>query len=325
MRCDVMRCDVMRCDVTRCDVMRCDVMRCAALLCSVLLSSTPSLPPSPLQSQELELNNRGTVCTPLHTRAGQHPVGGERFRPSPHFAKGNYFKLASGASPFSRLIYPVPEKNTAGLGTHATIDLAGQTRFGPDVEWIDFSRGDVERILRRGGGGGGGDAEDSAERAHRKLFEVDPARSESMYEAVRRYWVGLEAGLSFSYCTLYLSIYLSIYLSVYLFLFLFLFLFLSIYLSLLLYSLYSPDERLAISPFPPQPSLLDNALEPDYAGLRPKLSGPGERAVDFQLVLDPVDARCEGTRMIHLFGIESPGLTSSLAIAEQVGAEVERL
>lgn len=66
-------------------------------------------------------------------------------------------------------------------------------------------------------------------------------------------------------------------------------------------------------------------MEPDYAGLRPKLSGPGEKAVDFRLVVDPLDARCEGTRVLHLFGIESPGLTSSLAIAEHVAAEVDRL
>ena len=119
-------------------------------------------------------------------RHGKGGGNGERFRPSPHFAKGNYFKLSTGASPFSRLIYPVPEKNTAGLGTHATIDLAGQTRFGPDVEWIDVPRGEVERILRRDG-----DDDGEGRVAHRKLFEVDPCRSESMYEAVRRYWVGL--------------------------------------------------------------------------------------------------------------------------------------
>ena len=47
--------------------------------------------------------------------------------------------------------------------------------------------------------------------------------------------------------------------------------------------------------------------------------------MDFRLVVDPLDARCEGTRVLHLFGIESPGLTSSLAIAEHVAAEVDRL
>src|SRR5205823_5034331 len=51
-----------------------------------------------------------------------------------HYAKGNYYALA-GRSPFSRLIYPVPEAH--GLGVHLTLDLAGQARFGPDVEWVD--------------------------------------------------------------------------------------------------------------------------------------------------------------------------------------------
>lgn len=50
------------------------------------------------------------------------------------FAKGNYFSL-TGQSPFSRLIYPVPEHG--GLGVHMTLDLQGQARFGPDVEWVD--------------------------------------------------------------------------------------------------------------------------------------------------------------------------------------------
>ena len=54
--------------------------------------------------------------------------------PPPYLAKGNYFSC-SGRSPFTRLIYPVPVPG--GLGTHLTIDLAGQARFGPDVEWID--------------------------------------------------------------------------------------------------------------------------------------------------------------------------------------------
>ena len=57
--------------------------------------------------------------------------------PPLHYAKGNYFSLG-GPSPFSRLIYPMPE--AAGLGVHLTLDLAGQARFGPDVEWIDQPR-----------------------------------------------------------------------------------------------------------------------------------------------------------------------------------------
>jgi L-2-hydroxyglutarate oxidase LhgO len=79
------------------------------------------------------------------------------------YAKGNYYSLNKKA-PFSRLIYPVPEPG--GLGVHVTLDLAGQARFGPDVEW-------VERIGRK---------ED---------YAVDPRRSERFYAAIRRYWPGL--------------------------------------------------------------------------------------------------------------------------------------
>ena len=56
--------------------------------------------------------------------------------PRPWFAKGNYFALAR-RSPFTHLIYPVPEPG--GLGVHVTLDLAGQARFGPDVEWLDIA------------------------------------------------------------------------------------------------------------------------------------------------------------------------------------------
>ena len=82
------------------------------------------------------------------------------------YAKGNYYSLAR-RSPFSRLVYPVPEPG--GLGVHVTIDLAGQARFGPDVEW-------VERI---------GQEND---------YAVDPRRAERFYAAIRRYWPGLPDG-----------------------------------------------------------------------------------------------------------------------------------
>lgn len=83
--------------------------------------------------------------------------------PPSHFAKGNYFTL-SGRSPFSRLIYPVPE--AAGLGVHLTIDLGGQAKFGPDVQWVD-SPDDLV---------------------------VDPRRGDSFYQEVRKYWPGLGDG-----------------------------------------------------------------------------------------------------------------------------------
>ena len=87
--------------------------------------------------------------------------------PRPWFAKGNYYALA-GRSPFARLIYPVPEPG--GLGVHLTLDLAGQARFGPDVEWLDV------------------DSPDAID------YSVDPARSAAFYAAIRRYWPGLKDG-----------------------------------------------------------------------------------------------------------------------------------
>ena len=63
------------------------------------------------------------------------------------------------------------------------------------------------------------------------------------------------------------------------------------------------------------PGLPDNSLVPDYAGIRPKLSGPGEGQADF-LLAGPADHGLP--RLVNLFGIESPGLTSSLSLAEAV-------
>jgi len=139
--------------------------------------------------------------------------------PAAYYAKGNYFTLA-GRSPFSRLIYPVPVPG--GLGVHITVDLGGQAKFGPDVEWID-----------------GID------------YNVDPHRADKFYAAVRKYW----------------------------------------------------------------PALKDGALQPGYAGIRPKIVPPGAPAQDF-VIRGPAEHGVPG--LINLFGIESPGLTASLALAEQV-------
>ena len=70
------------------------------------------------------------------------------------------------------------------------------------------------------------------------------------------------------------------------------------------------------------PGLPDNSLQPDYAGIRPKLTGPGEPAADF-MIEGP--AQHGLPRLIHLFGIESPGLTSSLSLADEVVAQLGRL
>jgi len=144
--------------------------------------------------------------------------------PRAWFAKGNYYALA-GRSPFTRLIYPVPEPG--GLGVHLTLDLAGQARFGPDVEWLDV------------------DSPDAID------YSVDPARSAAFYAAIRRYW----------------------------------------------------------------PALQDGTLAPAYSGVRPKLQGPGAPPSDF--VLQGPEAHGVAG-LVNLFGIESPGLTASLAIAAEV-------
>lgn len=143
-------------------------------------------------------------------------------------AKGSYFGCAAKA-PFTHLIYPAPVDG--GLGVHLTLDLGGRAKFGPDVEWLD--QHDPARVD----------------------YSVDPARAESFYAAIRRYW----------------------------------------------------------------PTLPDGALTPDYAGCRPKLSGRGELAADFR-VDGPETHGLEG--LVNLFGIESPGLTSSPAIAEEVANRI---
>jgi L-2-hydroxyglutarate oxidase LhgO len=139
--------------------------------------------------------------------------------PPAYLAKGNYFSCSARA-PFSHLIYPVPEPG--GLGVHLTLDLAGQVRFGPDVEWVDTID-----------------------------YAVNPARAELFYPAIRRYW----------------------------------------------------------------PDLPDGALMPSYSGIRPKIVPPAVAKQDF-LIQGPRDHGVGG--LINLFGIESPGLTSSLAIADHV-------
>ncbi|MDR3467545.1 MAG: NAD(P)/FAD-dependent oxidoreductase [Xanthobacteraceae bacterium] len=139
--------------------------------------------------------------------------------PTAYFAKGNYFSCTRRA-PFTRLIYPVPEPG--GLGVHLTLDLGGQAKFGPDVEWVDAID-----------------------------YTVDPARAARFYPAIRRYW----------------------------------------------------------------PDLPDGALTPAFAGVRPKIVPPAVASQDF-MIQGPDDHGVAG--LINLFGIESPGLTSSLAIADHV-------
>jgi L-2-hydroxyglutarate oxidase LhgO len=138
-------------------------------------------------------------------------------------AKGNYFSL-TGKPPFKKLVYPLPVLGSSGL--HATCDLDGRVRFGPDVEWVE-----------------GID------------YRVDPARAAMFAEAIRRYWPGLPEG----------------------------------------------------------------ALQPEYCGIRPKLARASPHDTDF-MIQTQRDHGIAG--LINLYGIESPGLTSSLAIGEMVAAQL---
>jgi len=121
--------------------------------------------------------------------------------------------------------YPVPV--SGGLGVHITLNLNGQARFGPDVEWLNAT--DIDDVD----------------------YEVNAKRADKFYDAIRQYW----------------------------------------------------------------PNLKDGNLQPDYAGIRPKITFNTDPHEDF-VIQGPASHNIEG--LVNLFGIESPGLTSSLAIAEHV-------
>lgn len=87
--------------------------------------------------------------------------------PAPSYAKGNYYSL-TGRAPFSRLVYPAPAD--AWLGVHLTLDLGGQARFGPDLQWLQV------------------DTPDAID------YAVDPRRADDFYAEVRRYWPALPDG-----------------------------------------------------------------------------------------------------------------------------------
>lgn len=121
-------------------------------------------------AEPFELETKYLInCAGLSAPAIAQRVDGlhDQFIPKAYFAKGNYFSL-SGKSPFSRLIYPVPEPG--GLGVHLTLDMGGQAKFGPDVEWLDIDR--EEQIN----------------------YTVDKERGQKFYAAVRQYWPGLQDG-----------------------------------------------------------------------------------------------------------------------------------
>ena len=149
--------------------------------------------------------------------------------PRQSFCKGNYFQLTGGGNrrPFSHLVYPLPDPR-GGLGIHATLDLSGQVRFGPDVEWLDDSVAPNEID-----------------------YQPSSVRLADFERTIRTYWPGL------------------------------------------------PDD----------------ALVPDYAGVRPKI-----QSGDFEIIGPKVHGVAG---LYHLMGMESPGLTSSLAIGQYVADMVE--
>ncbi len=163
------------------------------------------------------VNAAGLGAIDLARRTDGYP---KDLAPAGHFAKGHYFSVRG--SPFRRLVYPMP--NEAGLGIHATLDLDGSVRFGPDVEWVDTID-----------------------------YAVPPERAAAFYESIREYWPGLP----------------------------------------------------------------DGSLSPAYAGVRPKIVGPGRKAADF-MIQGPDDHGIGG--LVNLFGIESPGLTAALALGGRVAS-----
>jgi L-2-hydroxyglutarate oxidase LhgO len=173
----------------------------------------------------MQLRSRWLINSAGHGAVALAKASGADHPPRSYFPAGHYFSY-SGKSPFRHLLYPVAEAGS--LGVHATLDLGGQLKFGPDVQWreqLDYT------------------------------FETDGSRQQYFETRVREYFPGLEA----------------------------------------------------------------NRLQPGYIGIRPRITGPGEPAVDF-VIAGSEQHGLAG--LVQLFGIESPGLTASLAIAERV---VERL
>ncbi|XP_076947355.1 L-2-hydroxyglutarate dehydrogenase, mitochondrial-like [Bidens hawaiensis] len=158
-----------------------------------------------------------------------------RVIPSYYYARGCYFSLSNTrVPPFKHLIYPIPEDG--GLGVHVTLDLDGQVKFGPDVEWL-------------------GPIDDVSSLQNKFDYTVCGDRAKKFYPEIRKYY----------------------------------------------------------------PLLKDDSLQPGYSGIRPKISGPGEGFADFIIQGE----ECHGIPgLVNLFGIESPGLTSSMAIAEHVATKL---
>ena len=143
--------------------------------------------------------------------------------PQLHWCRGHYFSY-SGKSPFQHLIYPIPE--STGLGIHASLDIGGQLKFGPDTEYIEQLK-----------------------------YGVDESLKDKFFQAISKYF----------------------------------------------------------------PTVERDKLQPAYSGIRPKLQGVHDTFQDF-MIQTYHQHNIKG--LINLFGIDSPGLTSSLAIADYVAKAI---
>ena len=145
--------------------------------------------------------------------------------PTMHWCRGHYFSY-QGKSPFDKLIYPIPSDN--GLGIHASLDMGGQLKFGPDTQYINELNYDFPNQLK-----------------------------DKFYQVIQKYF----------------------------------------------------------------PAISMDKLHPAYSGIRPKLQGKDDSFKDFVIQDETVHGQ---TGLINLFGIDSPGLTSSLAIAEYVVKHIQK-
>lgn len=151
-----------------------------------------------------------------------------------HLWKGEYFSCQAPEGFIQRLVYPVPLPNTVGLGIHATVDLAGRIKLGPNATYLSDS-----------------DLADSDLADGELNYQVDADLRDDFYRAAVRYL----------------------------------------------------------------PALKPDWLQPEMAGIRPKLQKPGDSVKDF-IISEESDKGLPG--LVNCIGIESPGLTSCLAIADYV-------
>ena len=146
------------------------------------------------------------------------------------YCKGEYFSVGNRKNKLiRRLVYPVPQPSTGGMGIHATLDVEGRMRLGPNARYID----EID-------------------------YKVDEAQKEFFYRSVKDFL----------------------------------------------------------------PFIEDDDLEPEMAGIRPKLQGPGDGFRDF-VIRHEHEKGLPG--FINLIGIESPGLTSAPAIARYVDTMVSEI